>query len=169
LYINALWSCPSANDVWGAGIKKLQKSKCVGKSFKEIFSDILEVGESKEIEIFVVTARRLWLRRNAVLHGEKFLDPNQLVREALESLEAFQYHNGVQKDENQGTEVAVTEPSVNRWLPPKADFVKINWDAAVETKRGRICNTPSPLRLGVSHFFFSNKIFAKIHKVYQST
>jgi hypothetical protein len=31
------------------------------------------------------------------------------------------------------------------------------------------CNTPSPLRLGLSHFFFSNKIFAKIHKVYQST
>jgi hypothetical protein len=31
------------------------------------------------------------------------------------------------------------------------------------------CNTPSPLRLGLSPFFFSNKIFAKIHKVYQST
>jgi hypothetical protein len=31
------------------------------------------------------------------------------------------------------------------------------------------CNTPSPLRLGLSLFFFSNKIFAKIHKVYQST
>jgi hypothetical protein len=33
----------------------------------------------------------------------------------------------------------------------------------------RLCNTPSPLRLGLSHFFFYNKIFAKIHKVYQST
>jgi hypothetical protein len=31
------------------------------------------------------------------------------------------------------------------------------------------CNTPSPLRLGLSPFFFYNKIFAKIHKVYQST
>jgi hypothetical protein len=31
------------------------------------------------------------------------------------------------------------------------------------------CNTPSPLRLGLSLFFFYNKIFAKIHKVYQST
>jgi hypothetical protein len=35
--------------------------------------------------------------------------------------------------------------------------------------QGGICNTPSPLRLGLSHFFFYNKIFAKIHKVYQST
>jgi hypothetical protein len=26
------------------------------------------------------------------------------------------------------------------------------------------CNTPSPLRLGLSPFFFYNKIFAKIHK-----
>jgi hypothetical protein len=34
---------------------------------------------------------------------------------------------------------------------------------------GRACNTPSPLRLGLSPFFFSNKIFTKIHKVYQST
>jgi hypothetical protein len=25
-----LWSYPSANDVWGFGIKKLQNSKCVG-------------------------------------------------------------------------------------------------------------------------------------------
>jgi hypothetical protein len=33
----------------------------------------------------------------------------------------------------------------------------------------KICNTPSPLRLGLSLFFFYNKIFAKIHKVYQST
>jgi hypothetical protein len=33
----------------------------------------------------------------------------------------------------------------------------------------RHCNTPSPLRLGLSLFFFYNKIFAKIHKVYQST
>jgi hypothetical protein len=31
------------------------------------------------------------------------------------------------------------------------------------------CNTPSPLRLGLLPFFFYNKIFAKIHKVYQST
>jgi hypothetical protein len=34
---------------------------------------------------------------------------------------------------------------------------------------GSRCNTPSPLRLGLSLFFFYNKIFAKIHKVYQST
>jgi hypothetical protein len=34
---------------------------------------------------------------------------------------------------------------------------------------GVYCNTPSPLRLGLSLFFFYNKIFAKIHKVYQST
>jgi hypothetical protein len=34
---------------------------------------------------------------------------------------------------------------------------------------GSSCNTPSPLRLGLSPFFFYNKIFAKIHKIYQST
>jgi hypothetical protein len=33
----------------------------------------------------------------------------------------------------------------------------------------RMCNTPSPLRLDLSPFFFYNKSFAKIHKVYQST
>jgi hypothetical protein len=35
--------------------------------------------------------------------------------------------------------------------------------------RNTTCNTPSPLRLGLSPFFFINKIFANIHKVYQST
>jgi hypothetical protein len=38
-----------------------------------------------------------------------------------------------------------------------------------EKRRRKKCNTPSPLRLGLSPFFFYNKIFAKIHKVYQST
>jgi hypothetical protein len=54
-----------------------------------------------------------------------------------------------------------------------------DWGSIVKNRRGGrfgearncevMCNTPSPLRLGLSHFFFYNKIFAKIHKVYQST
>ena len=61
----------------------------MGKSFRKIFTNNLDVCESNEIELFVVTARCLWLRRNAFLHGEKFLDPNQLVCEPQESLVAF--------------------------------------------------------------------------------
>jgi hypothetical protein len=51
----------------------------------------------------------------------------------------------------------IDENSQGEWL-----IVKGNYEY-------RRCNTPSPLRLGLSHFFFYNKIFAKIHKVYQST
>jgi calcium-binding protein CML len=52
------------------------------------------------------------------------------------------------------------------------DFVRFLEGGEEEEKVNDLkeaCNTPSPLRLGLSLFFFSNKIFAKIHKVYQST
>lgn len=77
---HVLWTCPLAVDVWGCGVTKFQKMCVDGLSFTEIFEDL--VGRCPlESEIFAVTARRLCLRRNAVIHGEQFTPPNQLIRE----------------------------------------------------------------------------------------
>jgi hypothetical protein len=52
---------------------------------------------------------------------------------------------------------------------PDSLFSSIDGRNVEVTVEDITCNAPSPLRLGLSLFFFSNKIFAKIHKVYQST
>jgi hypothetical protein len=81
-----------------------------------------------------VIARRLWLRRNGVLHGEPFVHPNQILWEASEALEEFQRANMAEMQE---TVQAQREGTVV-WQPPPANSMKINWDAVVDHKRGRI-------------------------------
>jgi hypothetical protein len=51
---------------------------------------------------------------------------------------AFQQANEVQKDECQGIRSVVDDSPEGLWSPPPTDYVKINWDAAVEAKQGRI-------------------------------
>jgi hypothetical protein len=65
-----------------------------------------------------------------------------------------------------------SDPPNSPWLlsciygPLEKQYDYVFWDSLLDEG---LCNTPSPLRLGLSLFFFYNKIFAKIHKVYQST
>jgi hypothetical protein len=69
---------------------------------------------------------------------------------------------------------AVNSQEKSKWMGAMAEEMESlhknqTWDLVELPERKRKCNTPSPLRLGLSLFFFYNKIFAKIHKVYQST
>jgi hypothetical protein len=80
--LHIIWSCPSSKDVWGGGLIKLQKSGGEGNCFKGVFGAILEKCTNEEIELFAVLARKKWLRRNSVIHGECFTHPSQLLRDA---------------------------------------------------------------------------------------
>jgi hypothetical protein len=81
--------------------------------------------------------------------------------------------------ENERDEVEVEEDVLNfrsgigrkhgQVLGMKGWLAAINHCCGLLRFHQAACNTPSPLRLGLSLFFFYNKIFAKIHKVYQST
>jgi hypothetical protein len=70
------WGCPAANDVWGSSRMKLQKSNCDRSDFLQIFSEVSSKCNKEEIELFAVLARRLWLRRNDVVHGGILMHPN---------------------------------------------------------------------------------------------
>ncbi|XP_059436444.1 uncharacterized protein LOC132169423 [Corylus avellana] len=129
-----LWNCPSANDVWGCGMKKLQKGMCVGKPFTNLFEEVMEQCDTAELEVLVVTARRIWLRINVVVHGESFMDPTQLAREAQEALEEF--YNVTMPEEVEPKKDG--EQSMGKWMQPLADYIKMNWDVAVDVKNGWI-------------------------------
>lgn len=90
--------------------------------------------ERAELEIFVVTTRRIWLRTNAVVHGELFSHPNQLLREAMGALEEYQWVTHEAKRED----MKGSDSNVVKWQPPPEHNIKLNWDAAVNVKEVRI-------------------------------
>ncbi|XP_059442060.1 uncharacterized protein LOC132174416 [Corylus avellana] len=131
---HVLWNCPPANGVWGCGSIKFQKRCCGGTNFFNIFEDIVKRCDRFDVERFAVTGRRLWLRRNAVIHGEPFVHPNQIMREVGAAIEDFQRANMV--DEHETRQAQKGDSAL--WQPPPVNSVKINWDATVDHRNGRI-------------------------------
>jgi hypothetical protein len=75
-----LWQCPSARDVWSIGPLKTQKSTLTGPDFMQIVEGIFGVCLKEETVQFVGLVRRIWLRRNEVLHGDVCTHPCKLVQ-----------------------------------------------------------------------------------------
>jgi len=58
---------------------KIQKCSNAGYSFKEVMEKFFDLCTSGEVDINVETARRIWFRRNSVIHGGDFLHPNDVI------------------------------------------------------------------------------------------
>jgi hypothetical protein len=84
-----LWSCPSAQDVWSCGPRKLQKATGMYLTFFHVFGEMLGRCELAELELMAVVARTIWFRRNTVVHGGVFTPPTQVFWDASNSLDAF--------------------------------------------------------------------------------
>jgi hypothetical protein len=65
-----------------------------GLSFVGIFEELVERCDLSKLTTFVVTAKMLWLRRNAVIHSEMFTHPNQIIRQVESTIEEFQGEYG---------------------------------------------------------------------------
>jgi hypothetical protein len=75
-----LWDCPSARDVWSGSLKKFQKSSSFGPTFRHVAEEMFQTCDEMEISLFTGTARRIWFRRNKVIHGGCFLHPTVLLQ-----------------------------------------------------------------------------------------
>lgn len=71
-----LWECPSAADVWGVCDRGFQKCTVTGKEFRKVAEFILEKFGTEKFALFVGISRRIWFRRNVVVHGGEFKHPN---------------------------------------------------------------------------------------------
>ncbi|XP_059450901.1 uncharacterized protein LOC132181678 [Corylus avellana] len=88
-----LWRCPSAMDVWGEGDRKFQKSSLNGPQFVQVVERMFQVCNLDEMRLFVGLARRIWLRRNEVIHGGSFASPKELLIRTRGALLDFQQAN----------------------------------------------------------------------------
>jgi ribonuclease HI len=84
----------------------------------------------EDLNFVVVTAKKIWARRNAVVHGGVFTPPNQIVCEVEEQLRKLKELAAVQEGRQRGN----GERTEQRWAKPLFGRYKINWDVAIDTK-----------------------------------
>jgi hypothetical protein len=55
----------------------------MGDNFSQVFLKMMERCVPDELDLWAITARCIWFRRNKFVHGEDFLHPSQVCREAF--------------------------------------------------------------------------------------
>jgi hypothetical protein len=86
---HVLWDCSSVRDVWSMCERKIQKSHFAGPDFMEVVEGIFNKCEEEEINLFVGLARKIWFRKNEVVHEGSFTHPNVLAQQAKEVVAEF--------------------------------------------------------------------------------
>jgi hypothetical protein len=97
-----LRNCLATQDVWSCGPKKIQKCSAVGSTFPQIVESLMEQCEVEDFEWAVMVARKIWFRRNEVVHGAKLLHPNKRLTKACNSLNEFRRVNSKEHDAHNG-------------------------------------------------------------------
>jgi hypothetical protein len=78
----------------GGGEKScLQKCRSEGSSFLLLLEEFLQRFNKDKVELLVVMARQIWLRRNSLVFEGVFRHPDEVYAEAVEALEEFKRCN----------------------------------------------------------------------------
>jgi hypothetical protein len=81
----------------------MQKCRVDGDSFSEVFFFMADRCDKDEMDRIAIIARKIWLRRNEVIHGGLFTHPTQVIREAIKAQGSFKCINTDIVVENGGT------------------------------------------------------------------
>ena len=79
----------------------------------QVFKEVSPRCEKDEVELFVVVARPIWLRRNDLVHGGTFTHPSLLLKSAENAPKEFQRLNarvGEQDNRERAQETVVWQP-----------------------------------------------------------
>jgi hypothetical protein len=90
---------------------------------RQIFEDLHDQCDSQEMDTFSVIARKIWLRRNLMVHENFLTHPSRVVQEAVMALDEFWKANSVEK------EPAISQGEISRitWQLSPENMIKINW------------------------------------------
>jgi ribonuclease HI len=130
--LHILWQCSSARDVWCVGPKKLQKNSDSGLEFLQVVEGVFAACSWEDTAQFAGIARRIWLRRNRVVHEGIFSHPNSLVQQARQATEDFHLALGLKEHQ----QPSLGTPSLQLWHAPLGGWIKVNTDASVDKKKG---------------------------------
>ncbi|GLT71410.1 hypothetical protein SLA2020_434310 [Shorea laevis] len=131
--VHVLWSCPAATTVWMECTRKVQKlSFSVFDGFS-LTESLMSLPDDADLEVVLFIARRLWLRRNAVIFGDSITHPFQFVKQCHAAFEEFRLATAV-SDSIPSSE-SLPPLSIPLWQKPAPGTLKTNWDAAVDVRR----------------------------------
>ncbi|XP_042942878.1 uncharacterized protein LOC122277061 [Carya illinoinensis] len=133
--MHLLWQCPAANAVWTEMTTPIQKWNVAEDDFLSMWGRMKGKLTEPDLEMIAATMRMLWLRRNELVFDKKFRSPRSVIRDSKESLQEYQAANQMLK---RGNNLAMAVRQGQHWEVPREDFVKTNWDAAVDLKNKKV-------------------------------
>lgn len=135
--IHCLWSCPAAGDVWGDYRSCFHKFSSFQFSFMHLLEYCFRTFDKEKVELLLVVARNIWLRRNSLIFQGRFLSPRRVWEESISFLEDFRMFSHGEENVTTASSQFV-HSSLQAWCPPPSNFIKINWDASVAPKGSRV-------------------------------
>jgi ribonuclease HI len=133
--LHILWECPSAMDVWGSTGSNMQKCSNTGTTFSALMEYMFNNCSIAEVELNAEIARRIWFRRNAVLHDGEFMHPKLVLKISIDSIMA--YRKALEKSVESGGNSSLSATTVHiGWKLPLVGSHKVNWDAAINKQNG---------------------------------
>lgn len=117
----------------GRSARVFQKSVVYGPDFREVAEVFSQKCSKEDFCSFTEIARRIWFRRNAWVHDGDFLHPVSFVEDATRAIEEL--HRVLVPD---GWTQPVREERIATWMRPPVGWCKVNVDAALNAKTGRM-------------------------------
>jgi hypothetical protein len=117
IVIYSLWSCPTAKNVWGDNLSCFQKCSSSQIRFLLFLDFCFRIYDKEKVELLLVVARNLWLRRNSLLFEGCFLPPRRIWEGSFSFLE--DYKNSLLGEENVDRVLRSVVPlGPEVWYPP---------------------------------------------------
>ena len=90
--------------------------------FQQILLEVAKRCNQDEVELFMIIARKIWMRHNQVVFGGEFNPPKALLLEAETVLMEFRKSNFVTNQKKTSSSLTNEE----KWVPSPRNIVKIN-------------------------------------------
>ncbi|KAF5451273.1 hypothetical protein F2P56_026390 [Juglans regia] len=136
--MHILWQCPAARDVWAGSVRAIQKWTVEEDCFLVFWDKAMQKLEVEELEIVAVVMRSLWQRMNSFIFENIFNGPESLLRKAKTMFDDFkeaQIKLLTQAEEPRQLEASVSSRGSHvLWKKPDQGGIKVNWDAALNSK-----------------------------------
>lgn len=116
----------------GSSERCFQKNSLHGLDILRVVEGFLNNYAKDALTVFADTARRIWFRRNEVIHGGVLSHPNAIVGENKKAAEEYCQANATVQGKR------VDESSMPlRWTVPPPSWCKANWDLGLDKQPER--------------------------------
>jgi hypothetical protein len=102
-------------------------------SFTSIIAFLAGKLNDEELQLATIVARLIWLRRNNMVFGGKFMSLVQILETAISQMESF---NKAEKGRRMTSHKRPAQTTI--WRKPCLGWIKLNWDATIDVKQQKM-------------------------------